>query len=99
MSRRERREAQRAQQKIARQRERLFLLGPGGSHERPVDVGSASVIEVHAKATPCPACGGEHRIDSHDAETIDGAALRVVRAHCHQCGAKRAIYFRIVAPN
>lgn len=89
----------RAQAKEARQRERLFQLGPGGSPDRAIEVVSASVIEVQAKSTPCPVCGGEQRIDEHDAIAIEGVPLRILQMRCHLCGSKRALYFRITAPN
>jgi transposase-like protein len=89
----------RAHAKEARQRERLFQLGPGGSPDRAIEVVSASVIEVQAKSTPCPVCGGEQRIDEHDAVTIEGTPLRVLRMRCHPCGSKRTLYFKIAAPN
>jgi hypothetical protein len=99
MRRRERRENQRTYQKLARERQRLFELGPGGSPARPIVVSSASVIEVQASSTPCPVCTGEQRIDSHDAVAYDGGSLRAIGVCCVQCGTDRKIYFRIAAPN
>lgn len=93
--RRERREQQRRLVKDVRERERLAKLLPGGNPDRPIAVQSASVIEVQAKSTPCPLCGGELRVDEHNAKTFGGDILRVVLVHCHQCGAKRELYFRV----
>ena len=89
----------RAHAKLARQRERLFELGPGGSPARPVEVSSASVVETQAASVPCPACDGAHRVDAHEAATIEGAPLRIARVRCVRCESARAIYFRIASAN
>ena len=89
----------RAQAKLARQRERLFEMGPGGGPSRPIEVQSASVVEVSAMSTPCPTCGGALRVEAHDATVVDGASLRVARMRCAQCAKAKSIYFRIAAPN
>ncbi len=91
----ERREADRAQSKIAREVERLYALGPGGAPERPIPLASASEVEVAARSTPCPLCHGELRVLEHTAEQIAGARLRVVTATCAHCGAPRVIYFKL----
>lgn len=77
-------------------RERLPRLGPGGTAELPLDVESASQIEVRAESPPCLACQGPYRVDEHTAERIDGHQVRVVRVHCHHCGARRVLYFRVL---
>lgn len=86
---------QRLDPQLALARERLALLQPGGAPGRPVDVVSASQIEVRAEGTPCLACQGPNRIDEHTAERLDGHDVRVVRLHCHHCGARRVMYFRV----
>ena len=75
-----------------RDRERLFLLEAGGSRPHPIDVTSAAVIEIRARATPCPQCGGSLRLEDHAAES---ASLRRVELRCTQCGAPRRIFFRV----
>jgi hypothetical protein len=85
--------------KLAKQRERLALLEPGGSPQRPIEVESASQVEVHARALPCLRCEGTMIVDDHTAVTIESARLRVARMHCSACGATRAIYFRLAAIN
>jgi hypothetical protein len=75
-------------------RERLARLSPGGAAELPLDVESASQIEVRAESTPCLVCQGPYRVDEHTAERIGGRDVRVVRVHCHHCGAHRVMYFR-----
>jgi hypothetical protein len=84
-----------------RERERLAAMLPGGAPERPIDVPSAAVVEVRARSTPCPQCGGELDVTEHGAETHDGEALRVVEARCRRCSAPRTLYFRlaIALPN
>jgi hypothetical protein len=77
-------------------REQLARLGPGGTAGLPLDVESASQIEVRAESTPCLACQGPYRVDEHTAERIDGRHVRVVRVHCHHCGARRVFYFRVI---
>ena len=78
-------------------RERLARLGPGGSAGLPLDVESASQIEIRAESMSCLACQGPYRIDEHTAERIDGRHVRVVRVRCHHCGARRVLFFRVLA--
>jgi hypothetical protein len=76
-------------------RERLAMLDPGGSSARPIDVRSASQVEVRALATPCLRCDGPYRLDEHAAERIKGRPMRVLALHCGYCGAERTLYFRV----
>lgn len=87
----------RAQQKLARDLEKLALLAPGGSPERALVVTSPSEVEVQARGTPCPVCRGELRVEEHTAETIAGARVRVARVACSMCGRRRSLYFRLAA--
>jgi hypothetical protein len=100
-ARTERREAARAAEKIARQREKLAVLEPGGAPERPIDVATAAVIEPQARSMPCLRCGAEGvaRIEEHEARAIEDRRLRLVRLACGRCGAARVVYFRIVQPS
>ena len=93
----ERRARARADAKLARDRERLARVEAGGAPSRPIEVDSASQVEVHARSVACARCGGELRVEEHTAETIDGARLRVAKMLCPACGARRAIYFRLAA--
>ena len=81
---------------VAVARERLARLEPGGSPRLPIDVASASQIEVRALGTPCLRCDGPYRLDDHTAEVVDGQFVRVVSVHCGHCGAERVFYFRVV---
>lgn len=76
-------------------RERLARIEPGGTPSLPIDVESASQIEVRAESTPCLRCQGPYRIDEHTAERLAGNDVRVVRVYCHHCGARRVMYFRV----
>jgi hypothetical protein len=86
------RAADRDLDKARRDLERLDALADGASPERALEVTSPSEIEVLAEATPCPICGGRLRIQSHDAETIDGLRLRVARTRCETCRAPPVPY-------
>lgn len=88
-----RRADERAARQLVRDREKLALLSPGGSRERPIAVTSSSVVEVRAHAMTCPQCGGEYKIGEHRVD--DG--LRVVAVACVMCGTKRELWFRLVS--
>ncbi|HVW29891.1 MAG TPA: hypothetical protein VHC69_31225 [Polyangiaceae bacterium] len=95
-----RREASRAAADLARDRERLFKLSPGGRSESPIDVASASVVEIRAASVPCPRCDGEQLVEEHVAIAgSDGARLREVRLRCRRCGSKRSMWFRLPTVN
>jgi hypothetical protein len=92
-----RREADRAAEKLANQREKLARLEPGGAPNHPIDVTTAAVVEPQARSLPCSRCGEQPtRMAEHEAPEIDGRRLRVVTVVCPRCGARRPIYFRIV---
>lgn len=93
-----RRQSDRDTQKLMRDRARLAALEPGGAPDRPIQIASASEVEVAARSTPCIQCGGEVRVEEHLAETIGAERLRIAHVTCRICGTKRAIYFRIGAP-
>ena len=90
-----RRETARAASNLARDREKLFLLEPGGRPESPIEVASASVVEARAAAVPCPRCGGEQVVEEHAAV----ARLREARMMCRQCGTRRSMWFRLPVVN
>jgi hypothetical protein len=87
---------QRLDRELVLARERLARLEAGGTAARPIDVESASQIEVRAESTPCLTCQGPYRIDEHTAEHLEGEQVRVLRVHCHHCGARRVMYFRVM---
>lgn len=94
-ARAERRTLQRAAGKLARDRERLAYLEPGGMSARPIELESASQIEPHALALPCLRCAGANRLEEHAAAVIDGERLRVAKLACSRCGAAREVWFRL----
>jgi hypothetical protein len=89
-----RREEERAARRLVRDREKLASLSPGGSDAHPIEVTSASVVEVRARATPCAQCGGEYKICEH-ASVRSG--LRRVEVTCQQCCTRRALWFRLTS--
>jgi hypothetical protein len=89
------RNARRARDQLATDRERLFALERGGSAARPLDVASASVVDSHALGVACPRCGGPHELIEHAAITVEGARLREARLRCRQCGTHRSLFFRL----
>jgi hypothetical protein len=90
----ERRAEERRARELVRDREKLFAMSPGGSRERPLEVGSAAVIEGRVLATPCVQCEGVYRIREHASE---GSGLRRLDVTCQQCRAPRSIWFRITS--
>lgn len=91
-ARTERRERERALAKLAHARTRLAALEAGGAPERPIEVASASVVEVHAASLPCAACGELGvRVEEHVAEQ----GLRAARVRCPRCGYARSVWFRL----
>lgn len=85
--------------KLAKARMKLAALEAGGAPDRPIDVESASTIEVHAQSTPCASCGEQGvRVEEHTAETIGERRLRVVKVKCPRCGVRRDVYYRIGTP-
>ncbi|MCA9675013.1 MAG: hypothetical protein H6709_17460 [Kofleriaceae bacterium] len=87
-----RRADERAARKLVRDRERLAGLERGGSAARPIEVGTAAVIEVRTGAMKCPQCGGSYDLGEHRAEH----GLRVVAVTCRVCHVSRQIWWRIV---
>jgi hypothetical protein len=97
-ARTQRRALERAEQSVAKDRQRLFELEAGGSPQHPLEVPSASVVETHALGVPCPLCGGAHELVEHAAVVQDGVRLRAAHLRCRQCGSKRSLFFRLVEP-
>jgi hypothetical protein len=94
----ERRTNARRSAKDIRDRERLVTLEAGGAPGHPVEVVSASLVELKARGLPCPVCGAAVRVDDHTAKTIDGVALRLAHILCPMCSHARIMYFTIRPP-
>jgi hypothetical protein len=95
--------------KLAEARARLARLEAGGAPDRPIEVTSASVVEIHGAALECTGCGADGtRVEEHVAITVSGRegglqegesrTLRVARTRCPRCGVRRDVYFRLGTP-
>ncbi len=89
----ERREQERAREKLARDREKLARLEAGGAPERPIVLESASQVEVHAGSLRCVRCESTLRVEEHLACTVGEHRLRLTRLRCPMCGARRDAWF------
>lgn len=92
------REKRRELTKLADKLDRLVHESAGGSPERAVEVSSASVIEVKARALRCGRCEGELLLVAHEAEFRNGVQLRRVDLQCRSCFAPRRAWFRLGPP-
>ena len=90
-----RREAERAARKGVRDTERLAAALPGANPEHPIEVTSASVVEVRARATPCVQCGGALAMQGDRASSTPRGVLRQLDMACQRCHAARRLWFRI----
>lgn len=86
----------RKHERLVSDREKLALLEPGGSAERPIEVRSASVVEARAEAEACLRCDVPMRCEEHGTLETRTGLLRVAKLRCPQCGARRNLYLRIV---
>jgi hypothetical protein len=94
-----RRAAERDLDKLARDRAKLAALEPGGSAERPIEVASASLVEIEARTARCTRCDGAMRVEEHVVERSGQGLLRVARVACPLCGTRRDVWFRIAEPS
>ncbi|MFO0549935.1 MAG: hypothetical protein U0271_16190 [Polyangiaceae bacterium] len=85
----------RAHEKLVETVVKLDALEVGGSPERPIEVTSASEVEVTAESKPCPVCGDSLRAVEHDVIEHEGARLRRVRVVCRMCHARWERFFRL----
>jgi hypothetical protein len=97
--RRQRREQERTLRKQVRATEQLATKLPGASAEHPIAVGSASVVEEKARATPCVQCGGDLELRADRAASTARGVLREVALACRRCHAPRTLWFRIAPPS
>jgi len=80
--------------RLVRDREKLAGLSIGGSEDRPMQVTSASVVEVRVRHLSCPQCDASTRSRS-TARRPSG--IRSVDVTCQICGVSRTLWFRIVS--
>jgi hypothetical protein len=81
-----------------RSTERLARALPGAAADRPIDVSAPSVVELKARATPCPQCGGELQIEGDRADSTPRGIVREVAVACRRCHARRSLWFRVRPP-
>jgi hypothetical protein len=93
-----RRAVGRASDKLASQRDRLFLLEPGGAPERPIEISSPALVEPKARGLSCPRCEVPFHVEAHRAPTAFGVRLREAQVYCPRCGVRRSLWFRLVGP-
>ena len=92
------RTARRAQERAARDlvhdREKLAALSPGGTRARPMEVGSAAVVEPRINSLACPQCEGRYRVLDHRSV---GSGIREVDVRCTTCSTPRTLWFKLVS--
>lgn len=91
----ERRRRMRAVDKLGDAREKLARLSAGGAPERPIEVGSASVVETTALGLGCARCEGALRLTEHGAVRTEHGVLRQVKGQCKDCRTVREVWIRI----
>jgi hypothetical protein len=92
----ERRAAERSARKLRDDLVKLYAVEPGGSPKLPIDLTSASQVEVDALSRRCPLCESDQRVTAHDVETHDTHRLRVARLQCKGCHATWNRYYRLL---
>jgi hypothetical protein len=94
--RRERRANERELRKTVRDTERLARQLPGGAPDLPIEVDAPSVIEIRARETPCPQCGGELDVRGDRADSTARGVLRELSLICRLCHTPRTLWFRVI---
>ncbi len=90
-----RREKQRKFEKAVAALDKLAISGPGGTPERAIAVTSSTLVELRARAIPCPLCGGTMDMGDHAAVFHAAVQLRRVAVMCRGCHKGRDLYFSI----
>ena len=89
-----RRAQERAARDLVRDREKLAALSPGGTRARPMEIGSASVVEPRINSLACPQCEGRYRVLDHRSV---GSGIREVDVRCTTCSMPRTLWFKLVS--
>ena len=89
-----RRDDQRLRAQV-REREGLARALPGGARTSPIEVMTASVVELRARETPCVQCAGPLELVGDRAESTPRGVLRELDLVCRSCHAPRRLWFRI----
>jgi hypothetical protein len=81
--------------------EQMATQLPGGSPHRPIDLATASLVELQARGTPCVQCGGPLELRHDRAQDTARGVVREVDLVCRLCHAPRTLWFRIApaSPN
>ena len=95
-ARKARREQERGLRKQVARVERAARDLPGGVADRPIDVGSAAVVELKARAAACVRCGGELELRRDRATSTPRGVLREIELGCRLCHGPRTLWFRVV---
>ncbi len=93
--RKQRREDDRAARKTVRQKQRMLTVLPGGAAAHPLEVSTAAVVEVHARAIACIHCDGQLSLREDRATSTPRGVLRELEMVCRLCHAPRHLWFRI----
>lgn len=93
--RKAKREQDRQLRKQVARAERDARTLPGGMPENPLDVGSAAVVEIKARAAPCVRCGGQLDVRRDQAASTPRGVLRELELACRSCHATRTLWFRV----
>jgi len=94
-ARKAKREGERQLRKQVQRVEREARGLPGGAAERPLEVASAAVVEVKARAVPCLRCGGQLDIRRDQATSTPRGVLRELALVCRVCHGPRTMWFRV----
>ncbi|HVY39864.1 MAG TPA: hypothetical protein VHM31_18125 [Polyangia bacterium] len=96
--RKAKRERERQLRKQVARVERDARTLPGGAASHPIEVGSAAVVELKARGTPCVRCGGQLDLRRDQAASTPRGVLREIGLACRSCHAERTLWFRVVPP-
>jgi len=80
---------------VVRENEKRAGEMPGGSPAQPIDVASAAIVEVKARATPCIQCAGGLDLRADHATSTARGVLREIELVCRRCHAPRTLWFRV----
>lgn len=94
-ARKAKREGERQLRKEVQRIERAARALPGGAADHPLDVSSASVVDVKARAAVCLRCGGELQRERDQATSTPRGVLREIALVCRVCHGGRTIWFRV----
>ncbi len=83
---------------LTKLKRQLAEITPGGTPGRPIEVVSASVVELAALDRECIGCGGQPKLVDHTVIADPDRSLRAVRVRCPRCDTQRTLFVEIVRP-